>query len=219
MFLQRFINKQNKVIFTPFEFPRTKILLISDLHSGGGYHQINKAFYRKADVCIAMGDIEYSELMDIQANCNVLNLPLYAIPGNHEPKSLIDELNINNLHGKSIVLPNGLSIAGMGGCCRYKDNEDLCLMTNEESVRLAESIPKADIFITHSNILRDDKNESHSGLRGINEYLKKNETPIHFYGHLHERNDETLPSGTRSICVYRIAIATIADSLSLEYIL
>ena len=152
-----------------------------------------------------MGDIYLNELKDINSYFSEKEIPVLGVPGNHEPQRYIEETGIINIHGK-IESIKGLRIAGLGGCFIYKNDPDLCMMTDFFSEMLAKSIPKADILITHAPYKMDTNDPIHNGLQGISWYINEYAPYFHFYGHLHNRDSKTHKNGTRSFCVYQAMI-------------
>lgn len=188
------------------------LLLISDTHGCTDYTPLSDDAYLGIDACICMGDIYETELRRIKEETDKHNLQCYAIPGNHEPKDAIDKEGFTNFHGKVIEI-GGLHIAGWGGCKKYKEADDVLFMTNKESDQFADTLPKADILISHSNPYRDNQNNPHSGLSGITRYLQKTKpTPLHFYGHIHERIEN--PKG---YCIYKAAKVKITKMFVFYY--
>ncbi len=159
---------------------------------------------QRVDAVICMGDIYRNELIEIKAIYK--NIPVYGIPGNHEPMRYIGDSGISDIHGKTINIGD-VTVAGFGGCIRYKDDPELCTMSDKESLEFARNIPYADILVSHSPYKRKSNNTVHSGLLGISWYLEKRMPKFHFYGHLHQKNKFlTLKSGTVSMCVYQCMV-------------
>lgn len=186
-----------------------KLLCITDTHGNLGFsceylNTLQKAV-NNVDAVFCMGDIYKNELTSIVEIVKEKDIPIYGIPGNHEPAIYIKETGIMNIHG-DVCRVKGLAIAGIGGCIRYKNSPELCMMTDKESTKLAKTIPKADILITHSSYKRKTNNVVHSGLKGISWYIKKNNPKYHLYGHLHKNEQKELKNGTISVCIYQAAI-------------
>lgn len=184
------------------------ILLITDTHGSMSYPgRWDVLAAQKPDVVFCMGDIYKDELQGIK---NTFTVPIYGIPGNHEPMSCLEDAGIPNIHGK-VVCERGISFAGFGGCPRYKDDPELCMMSDEESVEFAKSLEPAQILISHSPFRRSSSSESHRGFTGVSWYIQNKCPAIHFYGHLHEntREIEFLTKG-ETIClsqgIYRAAL-------------
>ncbi len=185
-----------------------KLLLISDTHGCLKYDDTKRNILKKQDpdAVFCMGDLFLDELLMIKAWFMQRSIPVYGIPGNHEPKRYINEAGLINLHGKSCEIA-GFRIAGFGGSIRYKQNNDLCMMTDEESVSFAKTIPQADVLISHSPYKIKTNDITHSGLEGISWYLEKHAPLYHFYGHLHQKDSFfVLKNKTKSACVYQCAI-------------
>ena len=175
------------------------ILILSDLHH----------FDRVRDSCICesfryirkvvfLGDIAYQSLK-LFTNDNEFGVTFYAVYGNHCEYSMFDELGIIQLDGKLIDVGDdetgSVFITGMSGSHRYK-NGDYPMLTQDESIQIAETLPKADIFFTHDcayggGLTRKD-DVANQGLMGIRRYIRKNKPLIHVHGHYHRWHKEKI---------------------------
>ena len=115
-------------------------------------------------------------------------VPIFGIPGNHEPKDAVSSHGIENIHGKVVEI-YGVKIAGIGGCVRYKNDNARLFLTEGESVDLASAMEPADILITHSPTMKgfEHKDPAHRGLFGVDRYISLHSPTYHLYGHVHER--------------------------------
>ncbi len=187
-------------------------LFISDTHGalnygpdyyGQKYDILSEQF---PSAVFLLGDIYRMELIRIKKIFDEKNVPVFAIHGNHEPISHIEETGITNLHGSSCNI-KGLTVAGMGGCVRYREDPEVCMMSDEESLNFARSLPKADIFISHASCkVPGDPLDVHSGLKGVSWYVDHYKPAFHFYGHNHNRKIVMNEGGTVSYCVYQAGI-------------
>lgn len=184
------------------------LLLISDTHGSFAYNEDKQKslqeYARGCDAVICMGDIYYNELVIIKTiseDC----APIFGIPGNHEPMSYVKEAGISNIHGK-LCHVSDVSLVGFGGSLKYKDNDELCMMTEDEAVKFAKTLPTADILISHSPYKRKTNITTHSGYIGISWYIENQKPAFHFYGHLHDNSRDRIIKQTRCICIYQSAI-------------
>ena len=197
-----------------------KLLFISDTHGHLQYpaasEVIDPLYDMDIDAVICMGDIYEMELALAKTIADGMDVPIYGIPGNHEPKTAVSEFGIENIHGKVVEIC-GVKIAGIGGCPRYKNGDARLFITDEESVSLASNMGKADILVTHSPSYQGfpTGSSAHKGLKGIDEYIRKNKPKYHFYGHLHSRDVKnfTVKEGffkrktiTKQIGVYKMVL-------------
>ena len=108
-----------------------RILVISDTHYS--YTIDNLKQYKDFDFCISLGDVEKLVLVYFSEYCKDNNIPMYAIPGNHDTWNYLQDLDyIKDAHCKIFKLNNYRCYA-FGGSYKYKDY-DLPLYTDEESV-------------------------------------------------------------------------------------
>ncbi len=194
-----------KEYYSPFGI---NILFITDTHNCLAYTDKYLNFLKSIkptdyDICIVLGDVSG---LDIDAIKNIIpSDKLYGIAGNHDSKDIMKANNITDIHGK-IIECNGIKIAAIMGSNRYKQG-DYGMITQEESLEIAETMGVADILVTHDKAYIWDKNDQvHDGLKGITYYIYKNHIPIHVHGHLHEEFEETLKNGTKSICLFQIKL-------------
>ncbi len=192
----------------PYTLYGLKILFITDTHNCLSYadnsldilKSLNSTDY---DICLLLGDISGSDLDIIKSF--VPSERLFGILGNHDSSDTLEVHNVTNINGK-IIECKGVKIAAIMGSNRYKPG-DYGMITQEESLEIAESLGEADILISHDKPYIWDKHDNvHDGLKGITHYIYKNHIPIHIHGHLHEEFEETLKNGTKSMCLYQIKL-------------
>ncbi len=184
-------------------------LFISDTHGGLNYgpdyygQKYDILTEQSPNAVFLLGDIYRTELIRIKKIFDEKNIPVFAIHGNHEPVSYIEETGITNLHGFSCNIA-GLTVTGMGGCVKYKEDSEVCMMSDKESLIFAQSLPKADIFISHASCKTgSDPLDVHSGLEGVSWYIDHHKPAFHFHGHNHNRRVLNHKGGTVSCCVYQ----------------
>lgn len=182
------------------------IIFIADLHNRCNFTSEEIALLQSNfDVCLLLGDNSSSSILEILKYVD--STKIYGILGNHDEFNLLNNLGIPNIHGKTIKV-NGITIAGFQGSFKYK-NENFPAYTQEESISLSELIESADILISHEApwYLKDFK-ISHQGLKGITNYIYKNNITHNFHGHLHSYSVERLNNGCVSIGLFGIQKAS-----------
>lgn len=177
------------------------MLCIADLHSFD-YEELAAIQNMKYDICLLLGDIPQNALYLIK---NINQKPLFGVCGNHDEWNSLKNVGIMDIHCKAISF-EGVTIAGLGGCHRYK-NGDYPMLTHKESVNLMKQIPKADILISHDapyNFF--GKDVAHQGLKGISKYISKNKPKLNLCGHYHDENLYGVYRKCKVQCVYRFQI-------------
>jgi Icc-related predicted phosphoesterase len=177
----------------------TKVLVVSDqvveriysLSAGGHFHDV--------DLVLGCGDLPYTYLEYL---ITVLSVPLYYVPGNHDPeynayRSLSHAEGGINLDLKS-AYTRGLLLAGLGGSIRYRP-DGVNQYTQDQSFyrayRLLLSLlvnqvrfgRKLDILISHSPPFKihDDNTNAHQGLKALNFLIRTVQPRYLFHGHTH----------------------------------
>lgn len=176
-----------------------KILAVSDQVVERIYTLISSGHFREMDLLLGCGDLPYSYLENI---ISLLNIPLYYVPGNHDPR--YDERWVqtraeggSNLDLK-LVRVKGLLIGGFGGSVQYRP-DSVNQYTQSQAQRRALSLLPGllwnrlrygralDILISHSPPfgIHDDDTEAHRGLHALNWLLRIARPRYHFHGHTH----------------------------------
>lgn len=142
------------------------------------------------DAIITLGDLTYFEIRDLES---INSVPKLGVYGNHDARGYMEQLGIINLDSKVYQI-NGITLVGFEGSIRYKENPDAIMLTQEESLLKAESLPNADILICHSPPfgIHDQDDLPHNGLNGINRYIEKHSPKHMLHGHTY------VPKGTKS---------------------
>lgn len=198
-----------------------KILAVSDQVVERVYSLVNSGHFKGVDLIIGCGDLPYTYLEYI---VTVLSVPLYYVPGNHDPDYNVRDprsraeggsnLDLATVHYKDTL------IGGFGGCVRYRP-DGTNQYTQAEAYRRAYSMmPQLllnrvkygralDILISHSPPfgIHDDTDQAHNGLQALNWLIQKAKPRYFFHGHTHfYRNNiadhETDIKGTKIINVY-----------------
>jgi Icc-related predicted phosphoesterase len=177
----------------------TKVLAVSDqvveriysLSVGGHFHDV--------DLILGCGDLPYTYLEYL---ITILNVPLYYVPGNHDPQysvrgSLSRAEGGVNLDLKS-AYAKGLLLAGFGGSIRYRP-DGVNQYTQDQAFFRAYRLLldllvnqvrygcKLDILISHSPPFKihDDDTHAHQGLKALNYLIRTMQPRYLFHGHTH----------------------------------
>lgn len=169
-----------------------RILLFSDFHNAMDLHALGSVLSSlpDSDVAFTLGDISSSDLLSVKEL--IPNVPIYGICGNHDCAATLDLAGIPNIHGKFVEI-GGLRVAGFGGSVRYKRGL-YTMFSQKESLAIAESLPAADILISHDrsfigsspDLSAEFTQNPHEGLVGITSYLRNERPFFHIHGHIHE---------------------------------
>jgi Icc-related predicted phosphoesterase len=187
-----------------------KILAVSDEVVERLYSLCGSGHFRDVDLILGCGDLPYPYLENL---LTMLNLPLFYVPGNHDPiynaeNTLAHVEGGSNLDLKVIRFKTFL-IGGLGGSIRYRPDG-----TNQHSqidayLRAFRVLPRLllnrmnygrylDILITHSPPygIHDDDTPAHQGLKAINWLIRVAKPRYHFHGHTHFQRGNLSPSET-----------------------
>ena len=187
-----------------------KILAVSDEVVERLYSLCASGHFREIELILGCGDLPYSYLENL---LTMLNIPLFYVPGNHDP-TYNPENHLARVEGGSNVDLKMLRfrkflIGGFGGSVRYRPDG-----TNQHSqidayLRAFRMLPRLllnrmnygrslDILITHSPPfgIHDDDTQAHQGLRAINWLLRVAKPRYHFHGHTHFQRGNLSPSET-----------------------
>lgn len=205
---------QNGTKITPCEIADmpvqlgVRVLAFADTHGSLTENELQNR--KKPNVILLLGDIPISDLEYILEQTKNLNdVPIFAVLGNHDGKEILNDFpRITQLSGKSTEFAvNGrtITLAGLSGSVKYKDNDYYCLLTQEESQNLLKDVPKCDILITHDKPCFDKPEEfnAHCGLVGIADYIREKSPKVVLHGHLHDPYIKQYGS-TVIRCCYRV---------------
>jgi len=176
-----------------------KILTVSDLVVERLYTLAANHHFDDVDLFFGCGDLHYEYLEYL---LTIAKIPLYYVPGNHDPK--YDEDNQDskaeggvNLDLKTLRVDN-LLLAGVGGSIRYRPNGVNQYTQIEMYLRILKLLPglllnrlrygrALDILITHSPPfgIHDEDTQSHQGLKALNLLIRWTNPRYHFHGHTH----------------------------------
>jgi Icc-related predicted phosphoesterase len=189
----------------------TKILAVSDQVVDRIYALATDGHFHDVDLIFGCGDLPYTYLEYL---ISILNIPLYYVPGNHDPaynprRSLAHAEGGSNLDLKTAT-DNGLLLAGFGGCIRYRP-DGVNQYTQEQAYFRAYSLivrllsqrihsgRKLDVLITHSPPfgIHDDETLAHQGLKALNFLIRVIQPRYLFHGHTHFYRNNLEDSVTR----------------------
>lgn len=176
-----------------------KILAVSDQVVERVYSLASNGHFSEIGLILGCGDLPYAYLEFL---VTVLNVPMFYVPGNHDPDfNPIDPRTKaeggSNLDLKT-VCHNGILIGGFGGSVRYRPDGTNQYSPQEAYTRAFRMIPRLlsnrlrygralDILISHSPPLgiHDDTDRPHHGLGALNWLIRFARPAIHVHGHTH----------------------------------
>ena len=164
-----------------------KILFLADLQSvryeeWQNFLKIDKNTF---DVIATLGDIYglyLKQTIDAFPDKKII-----GVLGNHDQKEQFTYYDIENIHNH-IVNINGVKIAGIEGCVRYKENDNFPLYTQFDIIKVCYHMNSADIIISHNSPfeIHDDKDDiAHVGYQGLLDYIEKCKPKYCVHGHQH----------------------------------
>ncbi|HEX8990708.1 MAG TPA: metallophosphoesterase [Anaerolineales bacterium] len=188
-----------------------KILALSDQVVDRIYGLVSQGHFAGVELILGCGDLPYSYLEYI---ISLLNVPLFYVPGNHDPVYNPRFASARAEGGTNLDLrgarSKGLLLAGFGGCNRYRPDGVNQYTQSEAYVRAAQLMPRLlwnrlrygrslDILITHSPAfgVHDEDEQAHRGLKAINWILSWARPRYHFHGHTHFFRNNLEASVTR----------------------
>jgi Icc-related predicted phosphoesterase len=187
-----------------------KILAVSDEVVDRLYSLCASGHFREIELILGCGDLPYPYLENL---LTMLNIPLFYVPGNHDPgydpdNSLAHVEGGSNLDLKTVRFKKFL-IGGFGGSVRYRPDGTNQHSQAEAYLRAFRMLPRLwlnrlhygralDILITHSPPLgvHDDDTHAHQGLKAINWLIRTARPRYHFHGHTHFQRGNLSPSET-----------------------
>jgi len=176
-----------------------KILAVSDQVVERIYPLAADGYFEDVNLILGCGDLPYTYLEYLTS---LINVPLYYVPGNHDPEyNTIQPLAYaeggSNLDLKT-AHAQGLLLAGLGGSIRYRPDGVNQYTQQQTFTRAYRLLPKIlfsqmrygrrlDILITHSPPyeIHDDETNAHQGLKALNFLIQKIQPRYMLHGHTH----------------------------------
>ena len=177
----------------------TKVLAVSDQVVERIYTLAANEHFQDVDLILGCGDLPYTYLEYL---VSMLGVPLYYVPGNHDPAYNADH-SLSHAEGGSnldlkTVLVNGLYLAGLGGSIRYRP-DGVNQYTQGQAffrayrlllgllINRARFGRKLDVLISHSPPfdIHDDDSQAHQGLKALNFLVRTMQPRYLFHGHTH----------------------------------
>lgn len=175
-----------------------KILAVSDQVVERIYALAVNKHFRDVDLILGCGDLPYTYLEYLTT---VLNVPLYYVPGNHDPEYK-SRIPLSYAEGGSnldlkTASAKGLFLAGFGGSIRYRPDGVNQYTQGEAFFRacvllvhlLGNQIRhgrQLDVLIAHSPPFGiHDDTDAHQGLKALNFLINATHPRYLFHGHTH----------------------------------
>jgi len=176
-----------------------KILAVSDQVLDRIYTLSSNGHFQDMELILGCGDMPYTYLEYL---VTMLNVPMYYVPGNHDPQFDIRSARAHaeggiNLDLK-IVRHHKFLIGGFGGSIRYRPDGTNQYSQTEAYARAFKLLPRLllnrlqygralDILITHSPPfgIHDDSDPAHNGLKALNWLIRIAQPRYLFHGHTH----------------------------------
>lgn len=189
-----------------------KILAISDEVVERLYSLCTGGHFQDVELILGCGDLPYTYLETL---VSFLNVPLFYVPGNHDPNHNPDDPKTYAEGGSNLDLKlvryKKFLISGLGGSIQYRPDGTNQYSQTEAYARAFQLYPRLmlnkanygralDILITHSPPfgIHDEETQSHQGLKAINWLLRVAKPRYHFHGHTHFQRRNLSPSETTS---------------------
>jgi Icc-related predicted phosphoesterase len=188
-----------------------KILALSDQVIDRIYTLISSGQFADVDLILGCGDLPYTYLENI---LSLLNIPLFYVPGNHDPR-YSEHSSLSRVEGGTdldlrVASFRGLRIGGFGGSVQYRPHSVNQYTQSEAHWRALSLLPDIlwnrmrrgrglDILISHSPPagIHDDDTEAHRGLHALNWLVRAARPRYLLHGHTHFYRQNLAPSVTR----------------------
>jgi uncharacterized protein len=174
------------------------------------YSLISAKHFENIDIILGCGDMPYDYLENM---LTLLNVPLYYVPGNHDPE-YNEQIPHSHAEGASnldlkLARKKTFLIAGFGGSIRYRPDGINQYTQFEAFLRAYRLLPGLiwnrihygrflDILITHSPPfgIHDEDTQAHQGLKALGWLIRFARPRYHFHGHTHFFRRNLAPSET-----------------------
>ena len=134
------------------------------------------------DAVVLLGDLDRAWIESLRMS----RIPRIGVHGNHDPSDLLQELEVEDLHGLRTSML-GLSVAGFEGCVRYGRGGPH-QYTQKQASKLAKKLPAADVLISHcppAGINDDPEDPAHVGFEGLRDWVERHRPKHVLHGHVH----------------------------------
>ena len=134
------------------------------------------------DAVILLGDLDRAWVESLER----LQLPRLGVHGNHDPEGLLEELGVEDLHGRRVA-SGQISIAGFEGCVRYGRGGPH-QYTQRQAKKIARKLPGADVLICHcppTGVNDDPGDPAHVGFDALRDWVDKHRPRHLLHGHVH----------------------------------
>ena len=183
-----------------------RILVVADFHGlPDADANLLKFLEHSYDCLVLIGDLTdfgpLSAAEDILNKAEVVGLPTLAVPGNCDPKSVLEALDKHgvNLHAKLTKI-DGVTFVGLGGSNLTPFNTPFELTEAEIKEELDELVQALDqnfVLVTHvppHDTLVDRTHDGmHVGSKSIRQFIEERQPIVALCGHIHEaRNTDRL---------------------------
>jgi Icc-related predicted phosphoesterase len=174
-----------------------KILAVSDQVIERVYPLASQGHFHEVSLILACGDLPYTYLEYL---VSVVNVPLYYVPGNHDPvhdpnRSAARAEGCANLDLR-LARDRGLTLAGFGGSVRYRPDGVNQYTQGEATMRALRMLPSlllnrlrgqyVDVLISHSPPFGiHDSDRAHTGLKALNLLMRWARPRYLLHGHTH----------------------------------
>jgi uncharacterized protein len=176
-----------------------KILAVSDQVVERVYTLASNGHFQDTELILGCGDMPYTYLEYL---VTILNVPMYYVPGNHDPRF---DLRSDRAHAEGgsnldlkVIRYKTFLIGGFGGSIRYRPDGVNQYNQAEAYLRAFVMLPRLmlnrlqygralDILITHSPPfgVHDDSDLAHHGIKALNWLIRIARPRYHFHGHTH----------------------------------
>lgn len=176
-----------------------KILSVSDQVLDRIYTLASNGHFKDVELILGCGDMPYAYLEYL---LTILNVPMFYVPGNHDPRFDPRESDTHAEGGTNldlkIVRHNKFLIGGFGGSIRYRHDGINQYSQSEAYTRAFSLLPRLmlnrlqygralDILISHSPPfgIHDDSDPAHNGLKALNWLIRFAQPRYLLHGHTH----------------------------------
>jgi Icc-related predicted phosphoesterase len=187
-----------------------KVLVVSDEVVERLYTLCTSGYFNDIELILGCGDLSYPYLENL---VTLLNIPLFYVPGNHDPNYNANNTLARVEGGSNLDLKlarhKNFLIGGFGGSIRYRPDGTNQYTQTEAYLRCLWMLPRLylnrinygralDILITHSPPfgIHDDETQAHQGLKALNWLIRIAKPRYHFHGHTHFQRRNLSPSET-----------------------